>query len=256
MAAGESAAGGERNSQRQRRRAEGIGPANGASAGAAGGQEIRRGWCLGSEEFRREPLAAATDRAGSNHYGRDRFESSQEAAWRMIAQELKRLGWAESELARRRKGDRRSVELARRLRSQMRRSLAWVAEDLRMGSWSDASNLLGTTEKHPVALRRQRAMLMGHGLAATSSAGRGRRNRGGVYMDEMAGAQIPVGTRHALRVRRRGAPGSQRLDCIQRAQRPAGHYFGKIELTPRQSTTNVTCTTLSPRHRSLSPCIK
>ena len=64
----------------------------------------------------------------------------------MIAQELKRLGWAESELARRRKGDRRSVELARRLRSQMRRSLAWVAELMRMGSCSYVSNLLRTTK--------------------------------------------------------------------------------------------------------------
>lgn len=159
-------------------------------------------------------------------------------------------------MARRRKGDRRKVELACRLRSETRMSLAWVAELMRMGSWGYVSDRLRTIEKHPVALRRQRTMLMGHGLAATSSAGRGRRNRGGVYMDETAGAQIPVGTRHALRVRRRGPRGSQRLDCIQRAQRPAAHYFGKIELTPRQSTNNVTCTTHSPRHRSLSPCIK
>jgi len=46
---------------------------------------IRRGWCLGSEEFRQDLLAATADRAGSNHYGSDRFESSEERARQIIA---------------------------------------------------------------------------------------------------------------------------------------------------------------------------
>jgi len=105
-------------------------------------QEIRRGWCLGSEDFRRDLLASAADQAGSNHYGSDRFRSSQERAMRMVSQELKRLGWVESDLTRRRKGDRHKVKLARRLRAETTMSLAWIAERLRMGSWSYVSNLL------------------------------------------------------------------------------------------------------------------
>ena len=107
---------------------------------------IRRGWCLGSEAFRQDLLAAAADRVGSHHYGSDRSESSQERARRMIAQELKRLGWAENELTRRRKGDRHKVALARRLRAETTMSLAWIAGRLRMGSWSYVSNLLKTTK--------------------------------------------------------------------------------------------------------------
>jgi REP element-mobilizing transposase RayT len=109
--------------------------------------EIRRGWCLGSGEFRQDLLAAAADRAGSSHYGSDRFDSSEERARRMIAEELKRLGWGESDLTRRRKGDRHKVALARRLRAETTMSLAWIAERLRMGSWSYVSNLLRTNEK-------------------------------------------------------------------------------------------------------------
>jgi hypothetical protein len=43
-------------------------------------------------------LQHATDRAGSNHYGSDRFETGQVRARRMIREQLKHLGWAESEL--------------------------------------------------------------------------------------------------------------------------------------------------------------
>jgi REP element-mobilizing transposase RayT len=109
-------------------------------------REIRQGWCLGSEEFREELLASAADRAGSNHYGSDRFESGQERARRMIREELKRLGWTQSQLTQRRKGDKHKVALARRLRAETTMSLAWIAEHLEMGSWSYVSNLLRTTK--------------------------------------------------------------------------------------------------------------
>ncbi len=105
-------------------------------------RQIRRGWCLGSEEFRQDLLAAAAEQVGNHHYGSDRSESSQERARRMIAQELKRLGWEEKELTRRRKGDGHKVALAQRLRAETTMSLAWIAERLRMGSWSYVSNLL------------------------------------------------------------------------------------------------------------------
>jgi putative transposase len=103
---------------------------------------IRRGWCLGDEEFRSELLAAASERVGAHHYGSDRFQTGEERGRRLIARELKRLGWDENELSRRRKGDKHKVMIARRLRAETTMSLAWIAGRLRMGSWSNVSNLL------------------------------------------------------------------------------------------------------------------
>ena len=119
--------------QMERRRLEEAGADYGA---------IRRGWCLGSQEFRQDLLAAEADAVGANHYGSDRFETGQEKARRLIAQELKRLGWTEDDLRRRRKGDPEKVKLARRLRAETTMTLAWVAQHLAMGRWGYVAQLL------------------------------------------------------------------------------------------------------------------
>jgi hypothetical protein len=79
---------------------------------------VRRGWCLGSEEFRQELLAAAADRVGAGHYGADRRESGEEKAGRIVREELRCGGWKQGDLAGKRKGDKFKVRLARRLRRQ------------------------------------------------------------------------------------------------------------------------------------------
>jgi hypothetical protein len=71
---------------------------------------------------------------------------NKQRARRMIAHELKRLGWVQGELTRRRKGDRQKVAPARRLRAETTMSLPWIEQRLRMGSWSSVSNLLRTTK--------------------------------------------------------------------------------------------------------------
>lgn len=124
--------------QMERRRLEETGADYGA---------LRRGWCLGSEEFRQDLLAAEADKAGANHYGSDRFETSQEKARRLITQELKRLGWKEQDLRSRRKGDAEKVKLARRLRAETTMTLAWVAQALKMGRWGYVAQLLKQKEK-------------------------------------------------------------------------------------------------------------
>ena len=58
---------------------------------------------------------------------------------------LKDLGWTEKELSRRRKGDKGKVMLARQLRAETTMTLGWIAERLRMGSWTYVSNLLRET---------------------------------------------------------------------------------------------------------------
>ena len=41
---------------------------------------LRRGWCLGSAEFRQELLASAVERVGPNQYGCDRRETGDQKA--------------------------------------------------------------------------------------------------------------------------------------------------------------------------------
>jgi len=110
-------------------------------------ETLRRSWCLGSEEFRQDMLAAGADAVGASNYGRDRFETGQEKARRIIAQELKRFKWKEAELKRQPKGHRRKVKIARRLRTETTMTFSWIAQNLHMGSWGYVSNLLKNQAK-------------------------------------------------------------------------------------------------------------
>ena len=60
-------------------------------------------------------------------------ETGQEKANRMIARELKRMGWEEEELRRRRKGEAHKVKLALLLREETTMTLAWIAGRLPAG---------------------------------------------------------------------------------------------------------------------------
>ena len=106
---------------------------------------IRRGWCFGEKAFRQELLEQMAGRAGEHHYAEERQESDEAKARGIVAAELKRLGWAEDELARRRKGDAGKVRIARRLRAETTMTLKWIAGTLHMGAWTLVSNLLSTT---------------------------------------------------------------------------------------------------------------
>jgi REP element-mobilizing transposase RayT len=103
---------------------------------------LERGWCLGDETFRQELLAQAEGKLGVNHYADQRQESSEEKAGRIVAEELRRLGWKQGELEKRLKADPAKVRIARRLRGETTVTLKWIAERLRMGSWSYVANNL------------------------------------------------------------------------------------------------------------------
>jgi hypothetical protein len=60
------------------------------------------------------------------------------------------LGWKETELARRRKGDEEKVRVAQRLRRETTMTLAWTAQRLEMGSWTYVSNLLNQRNRAPL----------------------------------------------------------------------------------------------------------
>ncbi len=103
---------------------------------------VRRGWCLGGDAFRKELLAQMAEQAGTSHYGEELRESAEEKAQRIVAEEMKRLGWKEDELRGHRKGHRLKVKIARRLRQETTMTLQWIADRLQMGTWTHVANRL------------------------------------------------------------------------------------------------------------------
>lgn len=105
-------------------------------------KKVRRGWCLGSDAFRKDLLAQVAEQAGDSHYGEELRESAEEKGQRIVREELKRLRWREADLSRRRKGDPGKVRIARRLRQETTLTLRWIAERLKMGTWTHVANRL------------------------------------------------------------------------------------------------------------------
>jgi REP element-mobilizing transposase RayT len=131
---GDTAAGREQfAAQMERRRMEEAG---------ADYEALRRDWILGSEAFRQELLAAMAGQVGRGHDGAQRRETDQQKAERMLREELQRLGLAEEQMLAQRKGAAMKVALGRHLRQETTMSLKWIAERLRMGSWTYVSNLI------------------------------------------------------------------------------------------------------------------
>ena len=103
---------------------------------------LRRGWCLGGEAFRREKLEPMAEELGDHHAGELRRESGEAKAERLVGQELKRLGWTESDLAARRKNDPLKLALAARLRKETTLSLKAIAARVHLGTSKGANTNL------------------------------------------------------------------------------------------------------------------
>jgi putative transposase len=81
-------------------------------------KQIRRGWALGSEDFREELLEAVTTGNHECVHGEEVRASEEQRAEKMVRAELSRLGWTKRELRMMRKGHPVKLEIARRLRAQ------------------------------------------------------------------------------------------------------------------------------------------
>ncbi len=103
---------------------------------------LRRGWCLGGEAFRKELLAQMTEGLGENHYGQERAQSQAKQAEQVVQEGLRRLGWAETDLERRAKGDPQKLKLAIRLRAETTMTIKWIAQRLKMGTSTHLNHLL------------------------------------------------------------------------------------------------------------------
>ena len=79
---------------------------------------VRRGWCLGGKNFRRELLEQIAEQKGAHHYGEELGESAQARARRLIEEALRKKGWTVEDLKARRKGDAFKVKLAAQVRAQ------------------------------------------------------------------------------------------------------------------------------------------
>jgi len=97
-------------------------------------QGMRRGWCLGTPEFKKGLLERMHGQLGPNHSASLRREASGERGEGIIAQELRRLGWKEGDLSLRPKTDADKVVMAERLRAETTMTLGQIAQRLKMGT--------------------------------------------------------------------------------------------------------------------------
>ena len=97
---------------------------------------------FGGDVFRRELLAQMDGHIGEHHYGAERSESAEAKAERLVQAGLKTARWTEEDLRLRRKSDEVKIRLAAQLRQETTMTLKWIAERLRMGSWSYVANNL------------------------------------------------------------------------------------------------------------------
>ena len=103
--------------------------------------ELRRGWKLGAADFVQR-LAERLGRAGKKHeLARERDQTDEQRAERLVRDSLQSLGWSEAELAARAKADARKVALALRLRRHTPMTREWIAQRLHIGSASYVSQL-------------------------------------------------------------------------------------------------------------------
>ncbi len=101
-------------------------------------EALRKGWCCGGEEFKRQMLERMAGKLGEHHAGELRRASAAARAERIVAEELQRLGWREAELAARRKGDPGKLAIAARLRRETTLTVKAIAARLHLGTSGSA----------------------------------------------------------------------------------------------------------------------
>jgi len=95
---------------------------------------MRRGWCVGSPEFKQALLERLHGSLGPNHSGLMQREVSGVRGEAIIAEELRRLRWKEGALGKRAKSDPAKLRLAGRLRRETTMTIGQIAQRLQMGT--------------------------------------------------------------------------------------------------------------------------
>ena len=105
---------------------------------------IRRGWCLGSAQFKAELLERIEGKLGEHHSGELKRETVQAKAERIVTEELKRKKWSDEDLVEKAKTDPQKLAIAARLRRETTLTLPCIADRLHMGSWKSLRNVVRT----------------------------------------------------------------------------------------------------------------
>jgi putative transposase len=112
---------------------------------------LRRGWLLGGEGFRKQMLEQMDGKLGEHHLGQLRLETAEARAERIIAEELHRLSWKETDLVSRRKSDPDKLALATRLRRETTLSIKAIAQRLHLGTSKSANIRLHAAMAQPAS---------------------------------------------------------------------------------------------------------
>ncbi len=103
---------------------------------------FKRGWCLGGAEFKQQMLAMMEGSLGENHAGELRLETAHAKGERIIAEELRRLHWEQSQLTERKKCDPQKLAIAMRLRKETSLTIKVIAARLHLGTSRNAGERL------------------------------------------------------------------------------------------------------------------
>jgi putative transposase len=103
---------------------------------------LRRGWCLGGEVFKRQMLLRMESGLGEHHSGQLRQQAAEARAERIVAEELRRRGWSEADLAQRRKSDPDKLAIAARLRRETSLTVKAIATRVHLGTSKGANRNL------------------------------------------------------------------------------------------------------------------
>lgn len=102
-------------------------------------EPLRHGWCLGSEDFRKQMLEQMEGKLGEHHSGQLCRETAEAKADRIISQELRRLGWQGTDLLSRPKSDAAKLVIATRLRRETTLPIKAIAARLHLGTSKSAN---------------------------------------------------------------------------------------------------------------------
>lgn len=105
-------------------------------------KSVRRGWFFGAQQLKEELLEQMGGEMGVHHGGEEKQESDEQKAEGLVRAELRRRGWTEADLGKRRKTDAAKVKVAARLRAETVMTLDWIAERLQMGCRHTLANCL------------------------------------------------------------------------------------------------------------------
>jgi len=116
---------------------------------------LREGWRFGAEDFLKRLMKRAKMNPGEGHGRREREETCEARAERIVREEMRGRKWKESDLAKMQKGDAGKVAVARRLREETTVSLRWIAARLSMGGWKNVANKISAENSRSASTKRK-----------------------------------------------------------------------------------------------------